>query len=576
MPCPRETIVILFFNLTNSFHLLYLFFDFSSILLVRFFCFLRRKKIVQSSKNPDEGYVLNGYEEVSLNHPYASNCIKEDEDEDPGFFTIECTGNIDFVNVVKDQVLVEDDLDLEEPEFEDTKEDFPKEELLKDEDDLNECCLTTPEHHEFHLSPILEDPEENSSGSNDEIFQEEYLHKETKFDQNIEKNLSQNEKFFIFAPPQFVPPKLEVEENDTYEISGDLFTDGSTSKSSSQWRSSILNRDSVSGTEDPFSSSSRRSCPTWESYTVFRKYDEEMIFFDRINAQKLNEADLLSSAKVCPGSISQRIVHKLTTKTKRTSGVGSNPYQELESAYVAQICLTWEALNWNYKNFQRVRASRREDDLGYPGKIAQQFQQFQVLLQRFIENEPYEHGRRPQVYARMRISAAKLLQVPEFRDLYFWVSKDSEDDQIEDDLKMKVSAIKFRIIMEDAIQTFMNFLKADRGKHCQIIYDFFKRNRRISTDPTFLHLMKKTNKKKKMKLKDLRRARNCIRKAKLKEEEEMEILIGLIDLKVVSRVLRMSNISEEQLQWCQEKMSKLRLWEGKLQRDSSPLFFPAH
>lgn len=77
-----------------------------------------------------------------------------------------------------------------------------------------------------------------------------------------------------------------------------------------------------------------------------------------------------------------------------------------------------------------------------------------------------------------------------------------------------------------------------------------------------------------MKLKDIRRAGNCIRKRKLKVEEEMEILMGLIDLKLVSRVLKMSDINEEQLHWCEEKMSKVRILDGKLQRDSSPLFFP--
>lgn len=38
-----------------------------------------------------------------------------------------------------------------------------------------------------------------------------------------------------------------------------------------------------------------------------------------------------------------------------------------------------------------------------------------MLLQRYIENEPYEHGKRPEVYARMRSLAPKLLQVPEYR-----------------------------------------------------------------------------------------------------------------------------------------------------------------
>jgi hypothetical protein len=67
-----------------------------------------------------------------------------------------------------------------------------------------------------------------------------------------------------------------------------------------------------------------------------------------------------------------------------------------------------------------------------------------------------------------------------------------------------------------------------------------------------------------------------LRKRKLKVNEEMEILMSLIDLKVVSRVLRMKCISEEQVHWCEGKMSKVKVMEGKLQRDSSPLFFPGH
>lgn len=55
----------------------------------------------------------------------------------------------------------------------------------------------------------------------------------------------------------------------------------------------------------------------------------------------------------------------------------------------------------------------------------------------------------------------------------------------------------------------------------------------------------------------------------------MEILMGLIDLKLVSRVLRMTELSEEQLHWCEAKMSKVRILDGIYHRDSSPLFFPA-
>lgn len=135
-------------------------------------------------------------------------------------------------------------------------------------------------------------------------------------------------------------------------------------------------------------------------------------------------SESLRSIQVCPRSISERIVHKFATINKKPADIRHNPYHELEAAYVAQICLTWEALNWNYKYFQRkLLASRRDQsDPGCPAHIAQQFQQFQVLLQRYIENEPYEQGRRPEVYARMRLLAPKLLLVPEYRGTFFFNS----------------------------------------------------------------------------------------------------------------------------------------------------------
>ncbi|RRT51148.1 hypothetical protein B296_00047629 [Ensete ventricosum] len=118
------------------------------------------------------------------------------------------------------------------------------------------------------------------------------------------------------------------------------------------------------------------------------------------------------SIKFQPRSMSERLVHRLTTPKKE--GV-RDPYHELEAAYVAQICLAWEALNWNYINFRQRSATGDSERASCTACVAQQFQQFQVLLQRFIENEPCERGRRPEVFARTRISAPKLLQVPEFR-----------------------------------------------------------------------------------------------------------------------------------------------------------------
>lgn len=56
--------------------------------------------------------------------------------------------------------------------------------------------------------------------------------------------------------------------------------------------------------------------------------------------------------------------------------------------------------------------------------------------------------------------------------------------------------------------------------------------------------------------------------------EEVELLFALVDIKVISRVLRLARLSKEQLLWCEEKMSKLDLSDNRLRRDGSPILFP--
>ncbi|KAK1387961.1 Checkpoint serine/threonine-protein kinase BUB1 [Heracleum sosnowskyi] len=578
MQCSKETLVRLFYNFSISFQLLFLFFYLSSISLAKFLTFLFGNPFYP--RNHEEEY----------DYRYSD---EEEQVEDFSYSNKECMDKDDFVEHVVDEG--------EEHSFLRTRRRTRVDESLVEEtldyqhdhliiQDQQHVTFDTNDQLSVYSSPasdlgsstfdydqvIVEDLGETDTDSDYNFRANDHTivyptenHNEKMDTQNRKSEKSFNEEnYFIFEPPKFETKKIQVEEKDIVneEIFGDTCTVGSTSKNSSEWRSSIN-----CGTEDPFSSSSRRSCPKWESYTVFQKYDEEMLFLDRVSAQKLQETESLRSIKVCPRSISERIVHKLSTKNNRGQSENrQNPYQELEGAYVAQICLTWEALNWNYVYFQRLRASRRQSDPGCPAYIAQQFQQFQVLLQRYVENEPYEHGRRPEVYARMRSLAPKLLQVPEYRD--------SDEDKRDDYLGSRISSSAFLQIMEEAITTFMDFLKADKTSPCQIIMSaFFKRNRRRGpVDPTLILLQKKVNKKKTSKVKDLRRAQKCIRKRKLKEVEEMEIVMALIDLKVVSRVLRMNDLSEEQLHWCEDKMTKVRVGDGKLQRDSSPLFFPAH
>ncbi|GKV39427.1 hypothetical protein SLEP1_g47192 [Rubroshorea leprosula] len=573
MQCSEEALLRLFYNLSSSFFLLLLFLYSSSVLLLKLFHFIGSYPLIQRNQYDygmfSEDEQEEEEEEYNDRYNYHVNYMAE---EHLGANIIRSGESVAFLS---------DQHDAEE----DQEYPMNTHEQISYEDQEHSTHNST-EQFSAPESQVISESEQNDDDDNEDGSVEEQVPSEDadslqKSDANqkgptepiiieLSKSTSNRldkDEHNDHRGRRLEAEKLEIQRKDDEEIFGDSCTVGSTSKSSSEWRSSINCRDST--TDDPFSSSSRRSCRKWESYTVFQKYDEEMMFLHRISAQKLQETESLRSIQACPRSISERIVYKIAAINKKPSDIRHNPYHELEAAYVAEICLTWEALNWNYKNFEQKRTARGQGfDIGCPAGIAQRFQQFLVLLQRYVENEPYEQGRRPEIYARMRLLAPKLLLVPEYRD--------SEDDQKDEGFGSRISSAAFLMIMEDGIQTFMNFLKADREKPCQKIKSFFGKPRRGSVDPAHLNLTKKLNKKKKMKLKDLRRARKCIRKRKLKGDEEMEILMGLIDLKVVSRVLRMKDLSEEQLHWCEEKMSKVKVLDGKLQRNSSPLFFPAH
>lgn len=86
---------------------------------------------------------------------------------------------------------------------------------------------------------------------------------------------------------------------------------------------------------------------------------------------------------------------------------------DLEVVYVGQMCLSWEILHWQYEKALDIwesdsRGIRRFND------IAGDFQQFQVLMQRFIEDEAFQ-GPRIQNYVKNRCVFRNLLQVPVIR-----------------------------------------------------------------------------------------------------------------------------------------------------------------
>ncbi|KAL5222078.1 hypothetical protein ABZP36_026791 [Zizania latifolia] len=237
-----------------------------------------------------------------------------------------------------------------------------------------------------------------------------------------------------------------------------------------------------------------------------------------------------------------------------------DPYQTLETAYVGQVSLSWEALHCMYVHLSVILAAQLDNPTSY-SCAAQAFQQFQVLLQRFVENEPFEQGSRIEIYARSRSSLSKLLQVPTFQ------VADSKYN-VEDQVEPSIFAPDLIKLLEESILTFRLFLKKDKKKNSSLMSVHSHTGSSIQQVQLSLD-------KKEVKVKELfKRKKGWNSKTWPATMEEVQLLFALIDIKVVSRVLRMAKLSKEQLLWCEEKMSKLDLSDNKLRRDGSPILFP--
>ncbi|CAA3022471.1 Gb:, isoform 1 [Olea europaea subsp. europaea] len=313
----------------------------------------------------------------------------------------------------------------------------------------------------------------------------------------------------------------------------------------------------------------------WSGFdAVYDKYCERMLFFDRSSAQQLLEVGSCVLSTQSPRLASKKLPSPLRClslkkfeepedETEHLQKPESDPYQDLETAYVAQLCLTWEALHCQYTQLSHKISSQPESSTCY-NHSAQQFQQFQVLLQRFIENEPFEHGLRPEIYARARNSLPKLLQVPKIQGSDEKRTGEEESDCV-------VLAPDLIRIIECSILSFRQFMKMDKKKLGGFRNLFGSQNQRA----TPLQQIQSSHEKKELKLKEQwKRTKSYKKKSWPSTQEGTEMLLGLIDAKIVSRVLQMAKISNEQLFWCEEKMKKLAISDGKLQRDPSPILFP--
>ncbi|PWA54744.1 ribosomal protein L34Ae [Artemisia annua] len=239
---------------------------------------------------------------------------------------------------------------------------------------------------------------------------------------------------------------------------------------------------------------------------------------------------------------------------------------DLEVVYVGQMCLSWEILHWQYEKALDIwesdpRGVRRFNE------ISGEFQQFQVLMQRFIEDEPFK-GPRIQNYVMNRCVFRNLLQVPVIRDDH------SKKKAARSEAVYDITSEVLVEILEESIRLFWRFVRADKYKR-QTPVEF----QRPEDQQLFVDLQKDLHKKER-KLKDQLRRGNCIlkkiRQCRDDEEAEDQVLYFFcqVDMKLVSRVLQMSKLTTDQLVWCHNKLSKVSFVNRKIHVEPSFLLFP--
>ncbi|KAG2635010.1 hypothetical protein PVAP13_2NG319200 [Panicum virgatum] len=331
-----------------------------------------------------------------------------------------------------------------------------------------------------------------------------------------------------------------------------------------------------------------REDPMDELNKFYKSYRERMRKFDILCYQKMYAIDFLqlrgpqqsaNSLKSLSPTMTSILSHNFRSSRRRSPEDPSERFlkelrYDLETVYVGQMCLSWEFLRWQYEQARDLPESDPYHSHQY-NQVAGEFQQFQVVVQRFVEDESFKGPRLPN-YINNRCVLRNLLQVPVIKE-------DSLKDRMEDQRKGNhvITSEELEEIMEEAMRILWEFIKADKVETTptSVLKGLSSTHVELQ-DPSDHDLMAHihaTLQKKEKRLKDLLRTGNCIVKKFKKPKEDrsnQNLFFSQVDMKLVARVLRMPRITSEQLQWCKAKLNKITLVDRKIHREASFLLFP--
>uniref|UniRef100_A0A0D9XDP3 Uncharacterized protein n=1 Tax=Leersia perrieri TaxID=77586 RepID=A0A0D9XDP3_9ORYZ len=329
-----------------------------------------------------------------------------------------------------------------------------------------------------------------------------------------------------------------------------------------------------------------REDPMDELNKFFKSYRERMRKFDILCYQKMYAIDFLqlrglqqstNSLKSLSPTVTSILSHNFRSSRRKSPEDPSERFlkelrYDLETVYVGQMCLSWEFLRWQYEQARDLPESDPYHSHQY-NQVAGEFQQFQVVVQRFVEDESFKGPRLPN-YINNRCVLRNLLQVPVIKE-------DSLKDRMEDQRKGNyvISSEELEEIMEECMHVFWEFIRSDKVETTSVLKGLSSTHVELQ-DPLDHDLMMHihaTLQKKEKRLKDLLRTGNCIVKKFKKPKEgnlNQNLFFSQVDMRLVARVLRMPRITSEQLQWCKAKLDKIALVDRRIHREASFLLFP--
>ncbi|KAJ7970983.1 Ribosomal protein L34Ae [Quillaja saponaria] len=326
---------------------------------------------------------------------------------------------------------------------------------------------------------------------------------------------------------------------------------------------------------------------TKELSKFYKSYRERMRKFDILNYQKMYAIGFLqskdplqsfSSRKASASAISSLLSNLYRRKRSETDPMNNfikELYCELEVVYVGQLCLSWEFLHWQYEKAVELWEN---DPYGLKryNEVAGEFQQFQVLMQRFIENEPFQ-GPRVESYIKNRCVMRNLLQVPVIRE-----------DNVKDKRRLRrrgedddaITSDKLVEILEESIRIIWHFIRADKDANNTLksLRETHGKLQDPATDADLLAEIIADLQKKEKRVRDVLKIGSCILKKFQKHQEDgtdhFLYFFSQVDMKLVCRILNMSRITTEQLAWCRSKLNKISFVNHKIHVEPSFLLFP--